>query len=74
MHTAPAAVRNQAGPHTDPQARVVAGIRRDLKAAKEGGEAYDPRGVGTAWSHNFLNQARLCAAVGCDCVGPSAAF
>jgi len=33
-----------------------AGIKDDLKRAKASGEAYDPRGVGAGYSHNFLNQ------------------
>jgi hypothetical protein len=45
-------------PNFKPQPSAIAGIRRDLKAAKEGGGAYDPNAVGTAWSHNFLNQVR----------------
>lgn len=30
------------------------GVRKDVKSAKEGG--YDPRGVGVAWTHDFLNK------------------
>ncbi len=32
-----------------------AGIKSDLKNATAGGN-YNPTGVGTAWTHNFLNQ------------------
>ncbi|PRW60741.1 zinc knuckle (CCHC-type) family [Chlorella sorokiniana] len=35
---------------------VLDGIRQDLKAAKETGESYDPRGTGAAWTHNFLQK------------------
>lgn len=33
----------------------VTGIKEDIKRAKEEGRAYDPRGVGAAFTHNFLN-------------------
>lgn len=33
------------------------GIKKDLQRAKDAGEAYDPRGVGNAFTHNFLNQS-----------------
>ncbi|CAD7701163.1 unnamed protein product [Ostreobium quekettii] len=42
--------------HRPPARGVVAGIREDARRAQEGGGAYDPRGVGVAWSHGFLNQ------------------
>ena len=32
------------------------GVRRDMQAAKEAGVAYDPSGVGAAWTHDFLNK------------------
>jgi hypothetical protein len=32
------------------------GIRRDVQRAKENGVAYDPRGTGRAWTHDFLNK------------------
>lgn len=40
----------------EPAKGVLAGVRADIKRAKESGGSYDPVGVGTAWSHNFLNQ------------------
>ncbi|KIY94354.1 hypothetical protein MNEG_13609 [Monoraphidium neglectum] len=39
-----------------PARGAVAGIKEDLKRAKEGDGKYDPRGAGAGWSHNFLNQ------------------
>lgn len=33
-----------------------AGIKADIARAKAKGEAYDPRGHGNAYTHNFLNQ------------------
>lgn len=35
---------------------ATAGIKNDAQKAKETGGTYDPNSVGTAWSHNFLNQ------------------
>lgn len=32
------------------------GVRRDIQAAKDSGVAYDPRGAGVAWTHDFLNK------------------
>lgn len=32
----------------------VTGIKADALRAQGGGEQYNPVGVGTAWSHNFL--------------------
>ena len=40
------------------------GMKEDLKRAKEQGSAYDPRGAGAAWSHNFL-KCGATAAAGC---------
>lgn len=42
-----------------PHVPTPAGMKEDLKRAKEAGGAYDPRNAGTAWSHNFLNQVHV---------------
>ncbi len=42
-----------------PSRGAVAGAREDKKREKEAklkGEKYEPSGVGSAWTHNFLNQ------------------
>lgn len=39
-----------------PALGAMDGIRRDIKAAAAEGGVYDPRGIGSGWSHNFLNQ------------------
>ncbi len=44
--------------HTHSCAGVKKDFARSVAAYKEGsGGAYNPVGVGTAYSHNFLNQA-----------------
>lgn len=45
-----------ARPPSEPARGVMAGVKADLQRAKEGGSTYNPTGVGSAWSHNFLNQ------------------
>lgn len=39
-----------------PALGALDGVRRDIQAAKDAGVAYDPRGAGSAWSHDFLNK------------------
>ncbi|GIL54465.1 hypothetical protein Vafri_9992 [Volvox africanus] len=40
-----------------PPARgAVAGVKADLERAKEGFDPRNPQGLGTAWTHHFLNQ------------------
>jgi len=41
---------------TGPGLGRLDGIRRDIQRAKESGVAYDPRGTGRAWTHDFLNK------------------
>jgi len=39
-----------------PALGAAEGVRQDVQAAKEAGVPYDPRGVGVAWTHDFLNK------------------
>ncbi|KAK9837431.1 hypothetical protein WJX81_001944 [Elliptochloris bilobata] len=45
-----------AGKHKAPARGALAGIKEDMKRAAAGEYNPAPAGVGTAWSHNFLNQ------------------
>lgn len=39
-----------------PALGAAEGVRQDVQAAKETGVPYDPRGIGVAWTHDFLNK------------------
>lgn len=43
---------------------ILPGIKEDMKRAATGDYNPAPAGVGTAWSHNFLNQSAVPALLG----------
>jgi hypothetical protein len=42
-----------------PALGAIDGVRRDIQKAKEAGVAYDPSGVGSAWTHNVSHSCLM---------------